>query len=52
LVSAKAETKNIIAAGNNGNTNQQSFCANTISVKLSDPTHTITDKIINPIQTS
>ena len=52
FVSANADTKNIIAAGNNGKINQQSFCARTISVKFNEPTQTITFKIINPIHTS
>jgi len=52
FVSANAETKNIPAAGNKGITNQISFCARTIEVRLKSPTHRITEIIINPIDTS
>jgi len=52
FVSANAETKNIIKAGNNGITYQISSCAFTISVKFKDPAHNITAIIIKPIDTS
>jgi hypothetical protein len=52
LVSANADTKNMIKAGNNGNTYQISSCALTMAVKLRDPAHKITEIIIRPIETS
>jgi hypothetical protein len=52
LVSAKAATKNIAAAGNKGTINQTSFCASTILVRLSSPAQMTTESIIKPIQTS
>lgn len=52
LVSAKADTKNIIATGNNGIINHIFFCVKTISVKFNEPTHKTTEIIINPIDTS
>lgn len=52
LVSAKDEIKKISANGNNGKINQIERCANTISVKLNDPTQRTTGKIIKPRATS
>lgn len=52
LVSANAETRNIIAAGNSGATNQISSCASTILVILISPTSSNTEIIIKPIETS
>ena len=52
FVSANAEIKKITNIGNNGITNQRFFCAKTISVKLSEPTHSKTFIIITPIDTS
>jgi hypothetical protein len=52
LVSANADTKNIIAAGNNGTIYHISFCAITIFVIFNSPAHNITDIIIKPIETS
>jgi hypothetical protein len=52
LVSANAETKNIIKAGNKGMMNQHSFWAVTIAVKFKSPTRSTTLIIINPIETS
>jgi len=52
FVSARAETKNIIAAGNNGITNHIPSCASTIFVILTSPTSNKTEIIINPIDTS
>ena len=52
FVSAKAETKNIIAAGNNGITNHIPSWASTIFVILTSPTSNKTEIIINPIDTS
>ena len=52
FVSAKAETKNIIATGNKGILYHIIFWDNTISIKFKEPTHKITEIIINPIETS
>lgn len=52
FVSAKADTKNIIAAGNSGITNHISSWASTILVIFTSPTRSKTDIIINPIDTS
>lgn len=52
LVSASDEIKKISARGNNGKINQIDRCANTISVKLKDPTQSTTGKIIKPRATS
>lgn len=52
LVSAKAETKNIIAIGHKGTIYQISFWANTMAVILYSPTHSMTEIIIKPIETS
>jgi hypothetical protein len=52
LVSARDEIKKIIAKGNKGHINQIDRCAKTISVKLNEPTHNTTGKIIKPRATS
>lgn len=52
FVSAKAETLNIIAAGNKGKIYQIFFWAKTISEMFKLPTHNNTEIIINPIDTS
>lgn len=52
LVSASADTKNIIAAGNKGIKNHTSDCAVTIVVNRKLPTHNNTDIMISPIETS
>lgn len=52
LVSAKAETKNMIKAGQRGMMNQTSFWARTISVRFKAPAQRTTEIIISPIQTS
>ena len=49
---AYEKEKNKINIGNIGITNHVSFCANTISVRLNEPTHNTTQIIINPIDTS
>jgi hypothetical protein len=52
FVSAKAETKNIIAAGKSGTMNQMFCWASTISVRLMLLAHIITVIRIKPIDTS
>jgi hypothetical protein len=53
FVSANIEIKNIIAHGNNGNTNHPVIsCAITISVKFNDPANKITGNNNNPKETS
>jgi hypothetical protein len=52
FVSANDEIKKIKAKGNKGKINQIDRCDKTISVKLNDPTHKTTGKIINPRATS
>ena len=45
LASAKAETKNIIAARNSGKIIYHVFGANIISIKFKDPAHKTTQKL-------
>jgi hypothetical protein len=53
LVSAKLETKNIIAAGQRGIKNQTAcFCVKLISIKFNEPVHRIVVIRIRPIDTS
>lgn len=52
FVSAKLDIKNIINAGNNGNTYHTYFCASTISVKFNEPLKISTNININPIEIS
>jgi hypothetical protein len=52
FVSANADTKNIIADGNNGTIYHISSCASTIFVTFTSPTNNNTVIIINPIDTS
>src|SRR5579863_9460719 len=57
LVSASAETKKMISIGNSGsqyqpNSPQGWFCASTIADRLSEPTHSSTVMMTNPIETS
>ncbi len=52
FVSANAETKNITIAGNKGIKNHTSACAVTMDVRFRLPTHSNTDIIISPIETS
>jgi len=52
FVSAKAETKNSIPAGNSGTIYHISFCAITMAVMFTSPTSIKTAMIINPIETS
>ena len=52
FVSASEEIKKIIASGNNGKINQIDFCDKTISVKLNEPAHKTTGKMIKPNATS
>src|SRR5271170_2238801 len=56
LVSASAETKKITSVGNSGsqyqpNSPQRLFCASTIAVRLSEPTHNSTVMMTKPIET-
>src|SRR5437868_1032110 len=57
LASASAEMKKITNIGNSGSQNQlnspqRPFCASTIAVRLSDPTHSRTVMMTKPIETS
>src|SRR5512144_609658 len=57
LVSASAEMKKTTNIGNSGSQNQPNrphlpFCASTISVSRSEPTHSSTVMITKPIETS
>ena len=52
FVSARAEIIKTINIGNKGRTNQQLFCAITISFKFNEPTHNSTQTITSPIETS
>src|SRR6266568_8507996 len=57
LVSASAETKKMTNIGNSGNQNQLNspqcpFCASTMAVRLSDPTHKRTVIMTKPMETS
>src|SRR5216683_2723758 len=57
LVSASAETKNTMNIGNSGsqyqpNSPQEVFCASTMSVRRSEPTHSSTVIMTKPIETS
>src|SRR6185503_6579795 len=57
LVSASAETKKITNIGNSGSQYQLSrpywpFCASTMSLRLSEPTHSSTVMMTNPMETS
>src|SRR6266404_2373592 len=57
LVSASAETKNTMNIGNSGSQYQPNmphdeFCASTMSVRRSEPTHSSTVIITKPIETS
>src|SRR2546421_144125 len=57
LVSASAETKNTTNIGNSGSQNQlnrpkRPSCALTMSVRLSEPTHSSTVMMTKPIETS
>lgn len=52
MVSANADTKDVIDRGSNGMRNHTCFCAHTISLKFKEPTHKITLIRIKPIDTS
>src|SRR5262249_1076485 len=57
LVSASAEMRNTTNMGNSGNQNQLNIphlpsCASTIAERLSDPAHSRTVMMTNPIETS
>src|SRR6266542_3545845 len=57
LVSASAEMKKMTNIGNSGSQNQlnspkRPFCASTMAVRLSDPTHNSTVIMTKPIETS
>src|SRR5580704_12165795 len=57
LVSAIAEMKKITSIGNSGsqyqlNSPQRPFCASTMAVRLSEPTHSSTVIMTKPIETS
>jgi len=52
LVSAKAETKNLLLMGNKGLAYQTPSWARTISVKFPEPAHIKTETTMNPIETS
>src|SRR6202047_2606316 len=57
LVSASAEMKKMTNTGNSGSQNQlnnpqRPFCASTMAVRLSDPTHSRTVMMTKPIETS
>ncbi len=57
LVSASAETKNTTNIGNNGNQYQLNMpylpsCASTMAERLSEPAHSSTVMMTNPIETS
>src|SRR5579864_8106688 len=57
LVSASAETKKTISIGNSGSQYQPKsphllFCASTMAVRLSEPTHSSTVMMTKPIETS
>src|SRR5208282_1092730 len=57
LVSASAETKKITNIGNNGSQYQPRkphavFCASTMALRLSEPTHNRTVMMTKPIETS
>src|SRR5919204_2926820 len=57
LVSASAEMKKMTNIGNSGSQNQlnspqRPFCASTIAVRLSEPTHSSTVIMTKPIETS
>lgn len=52
FVSAKAEAKNMINKGNNGIHSHTFCCINTISLKLSEPTHNMVLINTKPIDTS
>src|SRR5271154_3964388 len=57
LVSASAETKKITNIGNSGSQYQPNspktvFCASTMAVRLSEPTHNSTVMMTKPIETS
>src|SRR6202047_5032431 len=57
LVSGSAETSNITIIGNSGSQYQPSkphllFCASTMAVRLSEPTHSSTVMMTKPIETS
>src|ERR1700674_5900134 len=57
LVSASAEMKKITIIGNSGSQHQPSkphllFCASTMAVRLSEPTHSSTVMMTKPMETS
>src|SRR6202161_4191309 len=57
LVSASAEMKKMTSMGNSGSQYQPSrphllFCASTMAVRLSEPTHSSTVMMTKPIETS
>src|SRR6266571_2467754 len=52
LVSAKPETKKMIAMGNSGITNQMCCCTSTILERLSEPAQSSTLTNTKPIETS
>src|SRR5580700_10562028 len=57
LVSASAETKKITSIGNSGSQYQPKrphllFCASTMALRLSEPTHSSTVMMTKPIETS
>ena len=57
MVSASAEMKKITIIGNSGSQYQPNsphlpFCASTMAVRLSEPTHSSTVMMTKPIETS
>ena len=52
LVSASAEMKNTMNIGNSGRQNQTFCCASTMSVRFRLPTHSSTETMTKPMETS